>query len=97
MAKELFVLPQALDDLEAIFAYGVQAFGRDNAIIFLQKFQQSFSVLCQFDLGTSCEDIAPNLFRYVMGHYVIFFTRTSELVKIVRVLHGSQDINKQFS
>lgn len=97
MTKELFIFPKVLDDLEIIFEYGVNAFGESNAINFLQEFQDAFSILCSFDLGTVCDEIRPDLFRYIMGNYAIFFTRTNNAVSVVRVLHSSQDIKRQFS
>lgn len=97
MAKRLFISDLAKQDLQSIFNYGLQNFGELKAGLFIDKFQDAFSLLCEFDIGTEEKGVGIDLLRYVMEHYVIFFTRTSELVKIVRVLHGSQDINKQFS
>ncbi|WP_118785097.1 type II toxin-antitoxin system RelE/ParE family toxin [Haemophilus haemolyticus] len=99
MAKQLQVLPAAEEDLEAIFAYGVESFGFDRAFAFLEKFQRAFSLLCEFDLGSVFDDFSIDieLRRYVVEGYVIFFKRTSDFITIVRVLHGSQDVETQFS
>ena len=97
MSKQLFVSDLAEQDLQSIFDYGLRQFGVQQAEQFIDKFQEAFSLLCEFDIGTIENNISPDLFRYVLGHYVIFFTRNEELVKVVRVLHGSRDVKRQFS
>ncbi|HHF3830774.1 type II toxin-antitoxin system RelE/ParE family toxin [Haemophilus influenzae] len=97
MARRLFVNALARDDLQLIFDYGVERFGQIQAALFLDKFYDAFSLLCEFDVGVACFDIQPNLYRYVVQGYVIFFERTSSALNVLRVLHGSQDVEKQFS
>ncbi|WP_239496808.1 type II toxin-antitoxin system RelE/ParE family toxin [Aggregatibacter kilianii] len=71
-------------------------FGHKSAVIFLDKFEKAFSQLCTFELGTPCYYILSNLYRYVVEHYVVFFFRSSNEIKIIRVLHGSQDVKNKF-
>lgn len=96
MAKRLFITPLAKQDLEHIFHYGAREFGVESAVNFLAKFENAFSLLMDFDIGTACPDVKVGLFRYVVGRYVVFFFRSADEVRIVRILHGSRDVKNQF-
>ncbi|WP_241010288.1 type II toxin-antitoxin system RelE/ParE family toxin [Aggregatibacter actinomycetemcomitans] len=43
-----------------------------------------------------CDYVLPNLYRYVIERYVVFYFRTTEEIKIIRILHGSQDVKNKF-
>ena len=71
---------------------------------FLLEAQESFALLADLpNIGTIRDYGNPDLFGLRMWpiprfrKYLIFYVTTNDLVKIVRVLHGSQDIQSIFS
>ncbi|KYK73110.1 type II toxin-antitoxin system RelE/ParE family toxin [Aggregatibacter actinomycetemcomitans] len=96
MVRKLYISPLARKDLESIFHYGMTEFGYKSTVLFLDKFEKAFSQLCDFDLGLPCDYVLPNLYRYVVERYVVFYFRTTEEIKIIRILHGSQDVKNKF-
>ena len=47
-------------------------------------------------MGRSREELVPKLRSFPVGNYVIFYQPISDGVEIVRVLHGSRDIESLF-
>lgn len=45
------------------------------------------------DAGRNRDDIRPGLHSFVVGRYVVFYTRGDAVIDIVRVLHGARDID----
>jgi toxin ParE1/3/4 len=43
--------------------------------------------------GRSREDLAPGLRSFVVAPYVIFFRPVDDTIEVLRVLHGSRDID----
>lgn len=97
MAKQLFIRPQAEIDLENIFYYGLSHFGQQKAAAFFERIKTNLDHLCLFEIGSACFEIYPNLYRHIVGNYVIFFFRSSHTIEIVRILHSSQDTQTQFN
>ncbi|ADE16404.1 plasmid stabilization system [Nitrosococcus halophilus Nc 4] len=52
-----------------------------------------FTKLADFPrIGLSCEELAPGLLSFPVGHYLVFYLETSDGIEVVRVLHGARDI-----
>ena len=49
------------------------------------------------NLGRSRDELAEGLRSFPVGRYVIFYRAIPEGVEIVRVLHGSRDLNAIFT
>lgn len=94
--KTLALYPEAIIDLENIFAYGLDKFGYAQAEHFLNKIEASLALLCEFEIGNACDEVLPQLYRHVISPYTIFFFRSVTSVEVVRILHGSQDVASQF-
>lgn len=44
-------------------------------------------------MGRPRDDLAPGLRSIVVEKYVVFFRATSDAVQVIRILHGSRDID----
>ena len=84
----------ALGDLRSISA----RIADDNpsaAVRWLERMYDLFSLLTtQPEMGERCEEIRPNIRRMSLGNYVVYFEYASEIVHIVRVVHGAQDVRR---
>ncbi|HEY1129013.1 MAG TPA: type II toxin-antitoxin system RelE/ParE family toxin [Roseateles sp.] len=47
-------------------------------------------------MGRQRDELAPGLRSFVFGRYVVFFQPLPDGIDIVRVLHGSRDIDETF-
>jgi toxin ParE1/3/4 len=47
-------------------------------------------------LGEACPRLRPNLRRFVVGGYVVFYVPLSDGIEVERVLHGMRNIESLF-
>lgn len=86
----LFKTAQAEEDLIAIWLF----IAKDNltaADKLLAKFENVFEILIeQPEFGAARPDIAPELWYFPVGKYLIFYRIIADGIEIVRVVHGSR-------
>ncbi len=88
--------PQAEIDLENIWLYIAQDSPK-NADRFLDLIQEKCELIADFpSLGESCAELIDGLRSFPVGNYLIFYFPLENGVNIVRVMHGSRDMNTQF-
>jgi toxin ParE1/3/4 len=84
--------PVALRDLDDAWFYIAQ----DNpraADRFLDGLGEKLSMLAVHpELGRQCRELGPDLHRFPVGAYIIFYRIGAAHVEIVRILHGARDI-----
>jgi toxin ParE1/3/4 len=84
--------PEAECDLEEIWWYIAQD-SPNNANRFLDRIQESCLALANFPLlGTSRDELMADLRCQPVGSYLIFYFPLKDGIDIIRVLHGSRDI-----
>jgi toxin ParE1/3/4 len=99
------VRPRADRDLDEIADYLAGKAGLDTALRFLLEAYETFALLStQVDMGWPCRVKHPDLksarqFR-VSGSfdkYLIFYQPYKDRIEILRLLHGSQDMETRLS
>ena len=84
--------PRALTDLAEIWAY-IAEDNPERADAFADLVATKFEVLARRPgIGRPRPELAADLRSFTVGRYVIFYLAISRGVEIVRVLHGSRDI-----
>ena len=84
--------PEAESDLDEIWWYIAQD-SPHNADRFLDRIQERCLALADFpQMGTSRDELKAGLRSQPVGNYLIFYFPLEDGVDIVRVLHGSRDI-----
>ncbi len=48
-------------------------------------------------MGRSRAELAPGIRSFAFGRYVVFFLPLADGIDVVRVLHGSRDIDASFA
>ena len=90
------VRPRALDDLAEIWAY-IAEDSPDRADAFVDLVNSKFQALSRRPgLGRRRPELAPNIRSLTVGRYVVFYLPLSRGIEVVRVLHGSRDIESIF-
>lgn len=90
---------KAKADLKEIARYTQDQWGRDQRDKYLAMLDGCFHQLAANPLiGKDCSDIRSGYRRMKAGSHVIFYRQTSvDMIEIVRVLHGSMDIETWIS
>lgn len=87
---------QAEQDLEDIWCYLQQQdkLQADNQI---SQIINRFPMLSQFpDMGKKRDNLLVGLRSFPVPPHIIFYTKTSDSIQIIRILHQSRDIDNQF-
>lgn len=93
--RHLYLTVRAKSDLDEIMNYGVSQFGYEKAVSFIEHILDVVDLLCEphYKIGNMRQEIKPNLLSFSVKNYVIFFYRSDEEIRIVRILHHSRDIH----
>jgi toxin ParE1/3/4 len=84
--------PEAENDLDEIWWYIAQD-SLHNADKFLDLIQERCLALVNFPkMGISRDELNPGLRSHPVGNYLIFYFPLEDGIDIVRVIHGSRDI-----
>ena len=85
--------PKARADLDGIWDYTVQTWGRDQAKTYLRALNRAFKTLARKpELGRLYDEVYAGLRIYPSGKHLIFYFVTDKDIDIVRVLHERMDI-----
>ena len=89
---KLQINKRAVDDLSAIFAYGLEQFGQQQAQSYVSQFQSHLTLLLANPLmGQDMSYIRAEIRRSLCNEHVIYYRITQHTLVVMRVLHGRQD------
>jgi toxin ParE1/3/4 len=89
---------QAKEDLKSIGRYTQETWGQVQRNKYLAALDKSFHRLAETpELGRSCDEIREGYRKLHEGRHVIFYHSMADGIEIVRVLHGSMDIETHLS
>ncbi len=90
------IRPEAARDLDEIRRH-IAENNPASAVRLIEEVIELFHRLAEFAMmGRSREELVPKQRSFPVGNYVIFYQPISDGVEIVRVLHGSRDIESLF-
>ena len=88
--------PQAETDILEIWDY-IAADSVEQADRWIDKLDQSLHLWAtQPMMGRERKELAPGLRSLPLGRYVVFFAPLKDGIDVVRVMHGSLDIEERF-
>jgi len=88
--------PEAQNDLDEIWWFIAQD-SPDNADKLLDRIQDSCLTLADFPkMGVSRNEIKNSLRSQTIGNYLIFYFPLEDGIDIIRVIHGSRDMDRLF-
>lgn len=89
--------PKARADLDGIWDYTVETWGRDQAKTYLRALNRAFKTIAKkLGLGRFYDEVYEGLRVYPSGKHLIFYFTTDKGVDIVRVLHERMDTPSHF-
>ncbi len=90
--SEFVLRPKARDDLDGIWDYTLETWGRAQAKTYLRALSRTFKTLAgKPELGRIRDDVYRGLRVYPSGKHLIFYFATDKGIDIVRVLHERMD------
>ena len=91
-----YILSQkSKEDIDAIFDFGFQKFGKEQALNYLNELRSHFELLLKNpEIGKKREEIKKVLYGFPFISHIIFYRILKDQIRIVRVLNGSRDIRK---
>lgn len=96
MPENLYLSEEALSDLEQIWSYIAQDSIRNADKFIDQLYKKCHEIAELKSIGRRRDELFQGLFSLAHKNYVIFFIRENNRTEIVRFIHGSRDIPKQF-
>ena len=98
MSRKIYILSEIADkDLEDIFDYTFDEFGFDQAEKYLLEIEEIFqNLIINPQIGKKRDEIKQGLYSFPKDNHIIFYRILDNHIRVVRVLHGSQDIPKYF-
>lgn len=87
----------ARSDLKKIAAYTQKVWGAEQRRTYLKGLDLAFHFLAENPLaGVPCDYIAEGLRKHQFESHIIFYDKDNTAINIVRVLHKSMDIERNF-
>lgn len=94
--KQLGFAPEALRDLRDIAGY-IAEDNPDRAMTFVAELEaKAAEAAARPDSFRERRDLSPGLRAIGHGRYIIFFRNLTDEVRIVRVVHGTRDLQRVF-
>lgn len=88
--------PQAEIDILDIWTF-IAEDSITQADRWVDRLSESFALWAtQPKMGRERKELAADLRSFAHGHYVVFYEPLEDGIDVVRVLHGSQDIEHKF-
>ncbi len=88
---------KATIDLNNIFDYTESKYSFKQALSYTKSLETVFNhLLINPSLGKYRTEIKVNLYSIAQQEHIIFYRVLKDKIRIVRILHGSRDLPKQF-
>ncbi|NES21786.1 MAG: type II toxin-antitoxin system RelE/ParE family toxin [Symploca sp. SIO3E6] len=92
-----YLTKKAKADLKEIARYTSETWGREQRNVYLKKIDHTFHKLSDNPAqGRNCDYIRQGYRKYGIGkHYIFYRTIAPDQIEIVRILHGSMNIEER--
>lgn len=92
---EFTLRPKAITDLEEIWDYTVETWGKEQAERYLHLINQGFRKIAENPgLGRPSDAIRKGYRRYGVGRHLIFYRSNDAKIDVARILHERMDVDR---
>jgi toxin ParE1/3/4 len=97
MAK-YYLTNKAVEDLTSIWNYTYEEWSESQADKYYEILFEAFQDISQNpEMGKNYEGIAKGVSGFRINKHIVFYRRmNSDLIEIVRILHGRMDLKEKF-
>jgi plasmid stabilization system protein ParE len=79
-------------ELDNLFVYWAERAGVEAADRLIDSIEERFVALGEFPgAGRNSDEIAPGVFRFPAGNYLIYYRKVKSMVHVLHVIHGARD------
>jgi toxin ParE1/3/4 len=79
-------------DLDEIYVYSYREFGEARADAYFLSLERCLEQLAEFPgIGQSIDQLRPGYLRFAHASHTVFFVKTDDGIRIIRVLHQRMD------
>jgi toxin ParE1/3/4 len=94
---QFHVTKKAERELDRIFVYWAQRAGVDLADKVIDSIEERFALLGDFPyIGLNSDELAPGVFRFPAGDYLIYYRKERCVIKILHIFHGAREQARAF-
>jgi toxin ParE1/3/4 len=94
---QFHVTKMAERELDQIFLYWAQRAGVDIADKLIDSIEGRFALLGDYPfVGRKCDELAPGVFRFLAGDYLIYYRKKRSMIQIIHVIHAARDQARAF-
>lgn len=88
--------PAARADIDHIFDFTLERWGKDQALRYLREIQKCCDGLINgLSHIRSADHVRPGYFKEAVGVHVIYFHQTDAAIVVVRILHQRMDVDQR--
>lgn len=92
--KVLAFSPAAETDIDGIWDYSADNWGPDQADRYTDEIRDACQALAAGRRRGRTVDVRPGYLKLSTGSHMIYFRESGDRLEIIRVLHGSQDVER---
>ena len=86
--------PAAQADVEQIWAFSVDRWGRDQAEKYLREIQRGIDRAADNPMiGRVCDEVRSGYRRHPVGSHVLFYRVEGNMIDVVRILHKRMEMD----
>ena len=86
--------PAAQADVEQIWAFSVDRWGRDQAEKYLLEIQRGIDGVADNPMiGRVCDEVRSGYRRHPVGSHVLFYRVEGNMIDVVRILHKRMEVD----
>lgn len=84
--------------LDEIFVYWARRAGLAVADKLIDSIEGRFTLLGDYPLiGRGCDELAPGVFSFLAGNYLIYYRKRRGVIQILHVFHAARDQARAFT
>lgn len=93
-----FLSTDADEDIQDIYLYSVDTWGKDRARSYVFGLFEAFETISRNPrMGRPRPDLGDEIRSLPHASHIVFFTEWQGEIAILRVLHGNRDVEEQFA
>ena len=94
MIKAYDLSEKAKTDLRSIWYYTEDRWGEQQADTYYRDIIKTIELLAAGKRQGRASFVRDGYFKYSVGRHLVYFTKENNRIKVVRVLHGSMDMDR---
>jgi len=92
--KALAFSPAAETDIDGIWNYSADNWGPEQADRYTDEIRDACEALAVGRRNGRTLDVRPGYLKLSTGSHMIYFRDSGDRLEIIRILHGSQDVER---